>query len=244
MQQSNGYIIGFSAILTVVLGGLLAFVAVSLKDRQQREVELETKKQILSAVMKTEGVAKSELEVIYNNRIKAVAVNIDGEEIEPKDKFGDSVTPDKVNIKNEYSKASEERTFPVFKYMSESDPNKVEAYILPMYGSGLWNDIWGYISVQSDLNTVAGVSFDHVGETPGLGARITTAEVQQRYQGKKLFDVSGELKSVMMVKGENHTGLGEHEVDGMSGATITGKGVNDMVTNYMSYYTSFFKSLK
>ena len=77
-----------------------------------------------------------------------------------------------------------------------------EAYIFPIYGQGLWDWIAGFLALSDDLNTIRGVSFSHKQETPGLGARITDAEVQQRYVGKKIYDQSGKLVSVEMVKGE------------------------------------------
>ena len=112
-----------------------------------------------------------------------------------------------------------------------------------MVAAGLWDWISGYIALESDLNTVKGIAFDHKQETPGLGARITTSEVQERYKGKEIFDGS-ELVSVSMVKGEGNPGLSSHQVDGMSGATITGKGVNQMLEHYLECYTSYFEKIK
>ena len=97
--------------------------------------------------------------------------------------------------------------------------------------------------MEGDLNTIAGASFDHKSETPGLGARIATSEIQNRFIGKKIMDESGALISVSMVKGEGNSGLSEHQVDGMSGATITGRGLNVMLENYLSYYKLYFKKI-
>ena len=76
--------------------------------------------------------------------------------------------------------------------------------MLPVYGYGLWNNIWGFVALKSDLNTVQGVKFQHAGETPGLGARIESdEEVQNRYKGKTIFD-QDKLVSVTMMKGEGN----------------------------------------
>ena len=112
-----------------------------------------------------------------------------------------------------------------------------------MFGAGLWDWISGYMAIDKDLNTIRGIAFDHKQETPGLGARITEIGVQDRYIGKKLFDGS-ELKSVTMVKGEGKTGLSEYEVDGLSGATLTAKGVNIMLEHYIGCYTGYLNSIK
>ena len=129
-------------------------------------------------------------------------------------------------------------------YMSDSDPSKVEAYIFPMFGAGLWDWISGYMALQGDLNQVKGIAFDHKQETPGLGARITEQGVQDRYKDKKIFDNSGNLVSVTMVKGEGNTGLSDYQVDGMSGATMTAKGVNAMIKQYLECYTPFIDKVK
>ncbi|MEP5104305.1 MAG: FMN-binding protein, partial [Ekhidna sp.] len=108
----------------------------------------------------------------------------------------------------------------------------------------LWDWISSFIALGPDLNTVMGIAFDHKSETPGLGARITEPTVQQRYVGKEIYNDQGELVSISMVKGEGNAGLTEHQVDGMSGATITGKGVNAMLENYLTYYQAFMEKRK
>ena len=237
MQQSNTYIILFAAGLTIVLGGLLSLAAVGLKEQQQISIELDTKKQILSAVMDVQGQSKQDLAKVYENRIKSLAVNYDGE-------VQEGVVPEDIKVDKEYKKKPEDRVYPVYMYTNEGNPEKYDAIIVPVYGFGLWDYIWGYVALEDDFNTLKGVSFDHKGETPGLGARITDLPVQQRYKGKKIYNDSGELVSVDMVKGENHSNLGEHEVDGLSGATMTANGVNEMLTKYLTAYQSYLKKLK
>lgn len=241
-QQSNTYIIVFSAITTIVLGGMLAMANQLLKPRQQKMVELETKRQILSAVTDVTKKKGNEILEFYDQTIKGIVVDINGKEVK-KDKKGNPVVADKVNVAANYKKPPEERLYPVFIYHKPGDPKDVEAYILPVYGKGLWGPIWGYIAVDTDLNTIKGASFDHETETPGLGARIATKEVESRFKGKKIYDESGKLQSVVMLKGEHHpeSQLDAHHVDGMSGATLTGKGLNNMLKDYFQYYSAFFK---
>ena len=119
--------------------------------------------------------------------------------------------------------------FRFYEFKNESDSTKIDYVVLPVYGFGLWNDIWGFVALESDMNTIRGVKFDHKGETPGLGARIASdEEVQARYKGKSIYEDS-KLVSVTMMKGEgNDYGSDPHKVDGMSGATLTAKGVNNM----------------
>lgn len=236
MQRSNTYIIIFSIVLTIVLGGLLSLAAVGLKPAQDKQVELDTKKKILGAVMDISQIEDpSELLAIYDKRVQSTVVDLNGNEV-TQDKQGNPVIAEKVNIQKNYRFSPEERMFPVFKFMDKDNPEVVDAYIFPTFGNGLWDWISGYIALDKDLNTIRGVAFDHKQETPGLGARITSDQIQQRYQGKEIFNEQGDLVSVTMVKGEGNTGLSSHEVDGLSGATMTAKGVNKMLQQYFDYY--------
>lgn len=243
MRQSNAYVIGFAAILTVVIGGLLALAATGLREPQQAAVKLDTRTKILSAVM---NISKDDnVHQIYEERIQAKVVNIEGDEVERLE-TGEPVNAEQIDIGRQFRKAPEDRLYPVFLFMNEENPEQVDAYIVPVYGNGLWDRIWGFVALEPDLVTVRGVRFDHAGETPGLGARITDEGVQDRYVGKKIYDDLGELVSIEMVKAEtnNPSLYDEYHVDGMSGATLTAKGVNNMLRNYFSYYENYFKTIE
>lgn len=242
MRQSNGYIIGFAALMTVVLGGLLALAATALKPAQQEAIKLDTRSKILSAVMDLEEGA--DVNAIWEERISSVVVNIEGDVVERNEK-GEAITAERIDVGKEFKKPAEDRLFPVYLYRSQAG-GEVENYILPVYGNGLWDRIWGFVALERDLVTVKGVRFDHKGETPGLGARITDGEVQDRYINKKIYNDIGELVAVEMVKGEkgDPSIYNDYQVDGMSGATMTAIGVNNMLKNYLSYYENYFKTVK
>lgn len=210
---------------------------------QQQQVELDTKKKILGAVMDISAIENpDELLKLYKEKVESVIIDFEGNEV-TKDQRGNQITAEKVNVQKNYRFPKEERIYPVYKFKG-GQSGEVDAYIFPMFGAGLWDWISGYMALNQDLNTIRGVAFDHKQETPGLGARITTDVVQNRFVGKKIFDGSGNLVSVKMVKGEGNNGLTEHEVDGMSGATLTGKGVNQMLASYLSCYETYIKKLK
>ncbi len=243
MRQSNTYIIVFSAVLTIILGGLLSLASVGLGPQQREQMDRDNKRRILAAVMELQPT--DDVLEIYENRIQSLVVDMEGNVV------GDEVTDDmfiaeQINISKEFRKPPQERVFPVFKFMSEQNPDQVEAYIVPMNGNGLWNEISGFVSLETDLQTIKGVVFDHVGETPGLGARITEGSVQNRYIGKRITDDVGEIVSVQMVKRE--TGdpsiYDDYQVDGLSGATMTANGVNDMLKNYFTYYQAYFQKVQ
>lgn len=222
----------YSAILTVVCGGLLAFAAQSLKPRQDANVELERKQNILSTVMELKK--GDDINQIYAARVKEMVIDFQGN-------VQEGVEASKIEIAKEYKKNPQERLLPVYEIKNETDPTKVDYAVLPVYGFGLWNDIWGFVALQSDLSTIQGVKFQHKGETPGLGARIESDEVQSRYKGKSIFE-AGVLASVTMQKGEGLDYSNDpHKVDGMSGATLTAKGVNNMFVDYLNCYQNYLK---
>lgn len=254
-RNSNSYILIFAIAMTLVLGSALAFVSEGLKEKQQAEREFERKKFILSAALGTEQVnqiiateGREKVNDIYENRVRDLVVDENGKAIEGK-RAGDII------VAKEYKKleriddvmkvkSGEKLHLPVYTIATESGDG-VEYYVLPIYGFGLWDNIWGYLAMQSDFNTVQGAIFDHKGETPGLGARITENGVQQRYSGKKLYNTEGQLVSVVMQKGEGADYSSDpHKVNGMTGATITGNGLNNMVKDYVGLYSNYLNSLK
>jgi Na+-transporting NADH:ubiquinone oxidoreductase subunit C len=241
VQQSNTYIIVYSAVLTIILGLLLSGSAQVLGPWQQEAIALDKKKQILGAVISAEEIdamTPEQVNAFYASRISSTVVDISGKEITK-----EGITAEKVEIAKDYKKTAEERSYPVFIFHAEGKPDQVESYIFPMYGAGLWDAIWGYVALETDLNTIAGITLAHASETPGLGARITEGKIQARYVGKKIFDESGALIAVMMQKGEGKDYSSDaHKVDGMSGATITGNGVNTMLKSYMGCYEAYIKS--
>lgn len=246
MQQSNAYVITFSVILTIVLGLLLSGTSEVLKPIQQKAEALDTKKQILGAVIPVEDIAAmkpEEIDAFYESRISSKVVDINGEEVT---KQGDVfITAESVDVGKNYKKAPEERLYPVFIFHEEGSQDNILSYVFPVYGNGLWDNIWGFLALKTDVNTIEGVTFSHAGETPGLGARITSRDVQSRFEGKEIFDDSGALISVAMQKGEGRDYSGdEHKVDGLSGATITAVGVNNMLKNYLQSYKSYMDKIK
>ena len=232
MRQSNLYIVLYSAAITVVCGGLLAFASISLKDAQDANIAMEQKKNILASVL--EITDETDVVAEYNKRVKSFVIDYNGN-------VKEGIAPEQVVVAVEYKKAPKDRLLPVYEFRSDADPNKVEYAVFPVYGYGLWNNIWGFVAVRSDFNTIQGVKFQHAGETPGLGARIETDDIQLRFKEKTIFD-DGKLVSVRIQKGEGRDWSSDkHKVDGMSGATLTGKGVNNMLVDYLACYENYLK---
>ena len=113
-------------------------------------------------------------------------------------------------------------------------------YIIPVSGSGLWGPVWGYVAVEGDWNTIAAVVFDHKGETPGLGAEITTPKFTGQFTGKKLFEGS-QLVGITVLKGAGASRGNDHAVDAISGGTITSRAVENMIRATLAEYKSYIE---
>lgn len=226
------YHIAYMAIMVILVAIGLSMAHTGLEEKQQYNVDLSNKKDILKAV----GLGSAEnVNEIFRESVQGILLDGDGNEVTEGD-----VAPLDINIMKESKKDRSERLFPLFIYTNEEGQKK---YIVPMAGIGLWDMIWGYVALESDLETIAGVAFDHAGETPGLGAEIKDKKSWgEQFVGKKLFNEQGEFVSIRVIKGNIKNEL--HEVNSVSGATVTSTGVEDMMKEDIRDYLPYFKSLK
>lgn len=230
-RDSNLYTFLFVGIMIVGIASILAYTSQTLKPMQDENVKNEKMQNILSTV--GINVNRDEAEKSYKKYIvEELALKIDGSINENINPFSD------LNLAKELKKDYEDQHFPL--YVAEINSEKY--YIIELRGTGLWDAIWGYISLKSDFNTVNGVSFDHKGETAGLGAEITKDWFKESFKDEKIFNSDGELVGITVLKGNNdpnNIDKDDHEVDAISGSTITGDGVTDMiyerVSNYLPY---------
>ena len=230
-RDSNLYTFLFVGIMIVGIASILAYTSQTLKPMQDENVKNEKMQNILSTV--GINVSRDEAEKSYKKYIvEELALKIDGSINENINPFSD------LNLAKELKKDYEDQHFPL--YVAEINSEKY--YIIELRGTGLWDAIWGYISLKYDFNTVNGVSFDHKGETAGLGAEITKDWFKESFKDEKIFNSDGELVGITVLKGNNdpnNIDKDDHEVDAISGSTITGDGVTDMiyerVSNYLPY---------
>jgi len=233
---SNTYIFTFSLVMVIIVATLLAAVANWAKPIQQMNVETEKKQDILRSVGEASqlGEVKDKKTYItdeFNKYItESFVVNFEGDKVAGEDAY--EVTK---SLKEQTDKPVEERMLPVFVYVGKDNAKK---YIFPVRGKGLWGPIWGYVSLDSDLNTIFGAVFDHSKETPGLGAEINTPKFQSHFPGKKIFGTDGSFKSVTVVKG-GASPNDPYGVDAISGGTITSKGLQAMLHDCLSGYVNF-----
>ena len=228
--NSDMYAIIYSAVVVVIVAFLLAGVSSLLSPKQQDNIRLDKKKQILASLNERnldDAAAKYDelIEADYIvNALGAVVAQEGGFEVKNED----------VNADN----------LPLY----VAKVNGATKYIIPMTGNGLWGGIWGYIALNDDCNTIYGVYFSHASETPGLGAEIASDKFQNRFTKdkdgnaivKKVYDEAGKV-ALAVEKGKGVAGADYH-IDAVSGATITCNGLQVMLETKLAPYYNYLQS--
>ncbi len=229
--NSNSYTIAYASVMVIIVAFLLAFVSSALKEKQDANVRIDKKKQILAAlnIREVQDAEKSYSEVVVADMV----INAKGDTIqtgESKDQHGFTVENKSITADN----------LPI--YICEIDGQK--KYVVPMSGRGLWGGLWGYVAINEDCSTVYGAYFSHESETAGLGSPIAEEKFQSQFQGKKIFaDDSDENVDLTIVK-KGKVVNPDVEVDGLTGATLTTVGAANMVTEGLQRYVGFFNANK
>ena len=234
MKNKYFFIISVSFICSM----LLSLASEGLKDKKNLNIELDKKKNILQSIgIETVGLSSEMIISKFNFNIKEQVINIDGmivNDILHKDlekninrRSGDT---EYYNENNKY--------FPLF--ISET----MNSIILPISGKGLWSSLFGYVAINSkNYSTVNGITFYAHGETPGLGAEISKDWFKSNFVGKEIYD-GGTLVSVRVAKAGMANKSSSYEVDGISGATITSNGVEELLKRDLKKYEPYFNRNK
>ncbi len=236
MQKgSNAYTFLFALIVCVVCSFSISFVSEGLKSKKELNVSLDIKKNILKAVVLREapeaGIESEALLSLYKEKIEEWVVDAEGNIVEGK-------KPDDLKEGDD--------AYPLYVY---KEGQETVAYCFPISGKGLWSTLYGYFALEPDAMTVRGVTFYKHGETPGLGAEIEKDWFLDNYKGKKIWDKREKLlKPVAVVKGKVADFISKDQadfyVDGISGATITSKGVTALVANWVNIYEPFLGKIR
>ena len=228
-RNSNLYTFVFAIIMVVVVAAALAFTATTLKPLQAENVRQEKMQNILSTI--GINISRKEASEQFSQYVKEeLALNADGT-------INDEVDAFKIELMKETKKSKEDQAFPL--YIAEKEGKTF--YVIPLFGAGLWKEIWGYVALDSDKNTIIGASFDHAGETAGLGAEINQSWYEDQYIGKTILDDNNNFVSVQAVKA-GATADPKHSVDAISGGTITSDGVSLMLEERLGNYLPYFKN--
>ena len=217
-KNSKTNVVKFAFLLSLVCGFLITAAASGLKGLQDENMLLDKKKNLLKAAgLAGNGQKKSKKEIneLYATRIKSVIVDSKG----------------KITQKNG------ENTLNLYFYLNEK--GQVNGYILPINSRGLWGKIQGYLAFENDGQTVSGFSVFSHSETPGLGGEIESKWFRKNFHGKKILNSQNKFVSVGIAKGKVENlpeDLRNHYVDGISGATLTGKYLSEGIKNTLMKY--------
>ena len=225
--NSNVYTVVYSSVMVIIAAFLLAFVASVLKDKQDANVANDKRGQILSSlnIRNVEDVTGEYQKVILNDLV----LDVNGKVLQEKGGFD-------VESKDITAKDPASKKLPLYVAKVNNDT----IYVVPLYGRGLWGGISGYLALKKDFDTVYGAYFTHESETAGLGARIVEEEFQDKFKNKKAFADSTFQKVALSLskKVEDE----EHQVDAITGATLTSNGVSKMFQSSLQPYQKYFSA--
>jgi len=234
-KESIVYTMGFALVVCLVCSVLLSVVSQGLKSRQNQNEDLDRKKNILAAAeirgLSLKMMSASELLNVYAAHIDQVMVSASGE----------------IVYKGECAaQACPAGSHPVYIYRASG---RNEAYIIPVFGKGLWSTIYGFLAVENDAATIRGVTFYKHGETPGLGGEVGSIRFESSFKGKKIYDEKEHrVRPVRVIKGKVEDALSGRDmlfaVDGITGATMTSKGVSAFLDQWIRWYNPFFETVR
>jgi Na+-transporting NADH:ubiquinone oxidoreductase subunit C len=232
-MRSNTYTLVFTSIVTIVLGFFLALAADGLRDLQDLNVENDMRKNILLSLGFKPGAetpwTSDDIQILFEENIEALVLDASGQRTE-KD-------PKEIDTEKDVE------FLPIYLKKIGDD---VGGYAIPIAGKGLWSTLFGYFAIEPDGRTVKGITFYKHGETPGLGGEVDKPWFQQNFIGKRFVDENDQLLGIHVIKGKVQSDDQEayHKVDGISGATMTGKGLEYFLKDDLVKYEPFFKQVR
>ena len=233
-MHSNRYTLLFVFIITVVLGTLLSVTKENLKLKQEDNLRADVNKTILRSLDFSEEEdnpwSNEKVEEIFNNSIVGLCVDSEGNKI-------DNVILEEIDIEKDIER------LPVYLKVIEDE---LQGVALPVAGKGLWSTLFGYIALGPDLDTVLGIQFYKHGETPGLGGEVEKEWFTNNFIGKKIRNVEGEIIGIKVLKGKVDDSKEDaiHQVDGISGATVTSNGVTIFLKDDLKRYEAYLNEIR
>jgi Na+-transporting NADH:ubiquinone oxidoreductase subunit C len=242
MQRSAAYVLGFAAVICVICAVFVSSAAVSLKDLQDFNANAFRQENVLAAagmLDPNETIDTAELQRRFES-IQSVAINtstgapapeVDVETFDLMKATSDPATSRRAPQNRGGVQRLPENTVV---YEVRDDAGALEMVILPIWGKGLWSTLYGFLALDADLTTIRGITFYEHKETPGLGGEVDNPRWKALWQGRKAYDDSGDV-AIEVIKGQAGPPAEDpYEVDGLTGATITSRGVSNFVQFWLS----------
>lgn len=233
--NSNTYTVIYTSVVVVLVAALLAFVSQQLGPKQVANEKAETISQILTAAQFGEKESWAEMgnaqtiEFYKNNILAVCMIDENGVVVDTLDSTVPVILSTSDLKKQNYAIAGKggEVKLPVYLFNNGIS-------VIPVYGAGLWGPVWGYISFNADCTAIAGAYFDHASETPGLGGKIQEDPAfRAQFVGKKVD--FNDVVPFAIVKGGAPKDK-ENAIDAITGATMTSKGLNEAINNWLKAY--------
>ncbi len=237
MQHSSRYIVLFALAVCGVCSVFVASAAVSLKDRQIENQRLDVQKKVLgvAGLMKPgESLEREEITRLFSERVEARVVDLES------GSYAESIAAD--DFDQRVASKDPERSRPAppngakvlrvphhGKVFEVKEGGDVVSLILPIEGKGLWSTLYGFIALSADTRTILGITFYEHGETPGLGGEVDNPRWKALWEGRKAFDAQWEPKIAVKKGAAGPVESDPYQVDGLSGATVTSRGVTYLV---------------
>ncbi|MEM7050557.1 MAG: Na(+)-translocating NADH-quinone reductase subunit C [Acidobacteriota bacterium] len=242
-RDSVIYTVIFSAILCVVCAILVSTAAVQLKDLQTANEALDEQRNVLQAAGLIAPGDKPTSEEVADFFAATDVVLVDMQEGKEVEVDGiDPATYNPLKAQNDpamsyrapQNKASVRRVAQYARvYKFKDDQGTIEKLVLPIEGYGLWGTLYGFLAIEADTETVAGITYYRHKETPGLGGEVDNPSWKALWPGRKLFDEQGVVALEVIKGAAGSVDSDPYSVDGLSGATITGRGVTNMLEFWM-----------
>ncbi|WP_041955325.1 Na(+)-translocating NADH-quinone reductase subunit C [Vibrio parahaemolyticus] len=228
IKKTLGVVIGLSLVCSIIV----STAAVGLRDKQKANAVLDKQSKIVEvAGIEANGKKVPELYAEYieprlvdfatGEFVEEAADGSKAANYDQRKAAKDNATSIKLTAEQDKAKIIRRaNTGIVYLVKNGDDVSKV---IIPVHGNGLWSMMYAFVAVETDGSTVSGITYYEQGETPGLGGEVENPSWRAQWVGKKLFD-ENHKPAIKVVKGGAPAGS-EHGVDGLSGATLTGNGV-------------------
>ena len=235
-KNGTGYTIGFAVAVCLVCSVFVCVSAVALKDRQQSNKELDQQKNVLKAaglIKPGDDVDKAAIALMYKSitplvvemKTGLVKSDIDPAQVNMREDITDSAKSF-IPASNDAKVLRVPLNGIVYRFVENG---KTKMLILPVSGKGLWSTLYGFLALDIDTSTIKGVSFYEHGETPGLGGEIENPSWTALWKGRKIFNERFEPVFKVKKGAAGSVDDDPFQVDGLSGATLTGKGVTALI---------------
>ena len=230
--MKNKYV--FILTIAIVCSLLLSLASEGLKDIKNKNIEIDKKKNILSAIgVDADNFSILDIDQYFTKNIDTLIITLEGDII-------DNISIHDLNEIENKQTGEVEYFYQTKEFLPIYNEKIKNVIIIPISGKGLWSSLFGYCEIDANnFSTVKGITFYAHGETPGLGAEISKESFESNYIGKEIYS-GEELLSIKVTK----PGLADknnlYEVDGISGATITSRGVTELLKRDLKRYEPYF----